>query len=70
MTYTTAIPATRRLSPAMMGTFEHMLAAAGTWLTYRKGIRQLRNLEDQHLADVGIARGEITAVCRKAAYGR
>jgi uncharacterized protein YjiS (DUF1127 family) len=70
MTYTTAIPANRRLSPDMAGIFDYMLSAAGTWLTYRKLIRQIRNLDDQLLADIGIARGEITAVCRKAAYGR
>ena len=37
------------------------------WRRYRTSVRELSQLSDRELADLGINRGDIVAVCRKAA---
>ena len=37
------------------------------WRRYRTSVRELSLLSDRELADLGINRGDIVAVCRKAA---
>ena len=39
------------------------------WRVYRRTLDELASLTDRDLADLGIARGQIGAVARSAAYG-
>ncbi len=34
----------------------------GMWAKYRQGVRELSQLDDRELADIGIARSEITQI--------
>jgi len=36
---------------------------------YRETLRELSNLSDRELADIGLHRSQITAIALKAAYG-
>ena len=44
----------------------HLFAAIQRWLAYRETVRELSNLDDRELADLGISRCDIDAVARHA----
>lgn len=39
------------------------------WKTYRATHRELASLSDRELSDLGLGRGDISAVAHQAAYG-
>ncbi|SFR31421.1 protein of unknown function [Yoonia tamlensis] len=49
--------------------FAAFKAAAAQRAVYRQVFTELENMTDRDLADIGIARGDITAVATKAAFG-
>lgn len=48
-------------APALLKVFSDKLRA---WIRYREAIRQLSQLSDEELHDIGISRGEIEYVAR------
>ena len=50
-------------------TFSRLSEAHARRKIYRRTVNELAVLTDRELADLGIARGEIRAIARQAAYG-
>ena len=48
-------------------TLKSISAKLQVWRRYRVSIRELTMLSDRELADLGIGRGDITAIARKSA---
>lgn len=61
-------PEAWRVSETLRGLITRVEARFVDWYRYRTTIAELDQLSDVDLADIGIARGDIRAVARAAAY--
>jgi uncharacterized protein YjiS (DUF1127 family) len=47
-------------------TLKNLTSRFNAWRRYRASLRELSQLTDRELSDLGISRSEIEAICRKA----
>jgi uncharacterized protein YjiS (DUF1127 family) len=60
-------PQAGRASDALHGLLARLQARIGYWRRYRATLRELGDLTDRQLADIGVVRANIPAVARSAA---
>ena len=60
-------PEARRAPEILRGLIDRLEARIAHWRRYRATVTELGYLTDRQLADIGIRRGDITAVARTAA---
>jgi uncharacterized protein YjiS (DUF1127 family) len=51
-------------------TLNSLASKVGQWRRYRASVRELSKLSDRDLADLGILRGNIEAVARRASRAK
>jgi uncharacterized protein YjiS (DUF1127 family) len=61
-------PQAGRASETLRGLLARLEARIGYWWRYRATVRELSDLTDRQLADIGILRANIPAVARAAAW--
>lgn len=61
-------PEAWRISEALRGLVTRLEARLAAWLRYRSTVHELNRLRDPELADIGIARCDIRALARAAAF--
>jgi len=66
---TAPVAAPARPAEAAPGPVARMVALAGRWVAYRRTLAELQALDDRTLADLGMTRGALPGIARRAARG-
>lgn len=56
-------------APTPTGLFARLAEQTGRWVAYRRTLAELQALDDRTLADLGMTRGALPGIARRAARG-